>query len=64
MKKTAIFIAIAMASTLAQAAPGTAFLKGERVSGMNKICYYDDLGSTLAITVSAYEICPMFIRTK
>jgi hypothetical protein len=29
---------------------GTAFFKYERTSGMNKICYYDHLGSEVAIT--------------
>lgn len=47
-------------------APGTqlalmCFLKGERTSGMNKICYYDCAGSGAAITVQSYELCPLTI---
>lgn len=37
------------------------FLKGEQISGMNKICYYDCLGSAAAITISAVELCPLTI---
>lgn len=37
------------------------FKTGERTSGMNKICYYDCLGSTAAITVSAVSLCPLSI---
>ncbi len=37
----------------------TGFLKGERVSGMNKICYYDVLGSTYTINIGMVELCPL-----
>lgn len=37
----------------------TCFLKGEQTSNMNKICFYDCLGSAAAITVSAYSLCPL-----
>ena len=37
------------------------FKSGEEVSGMNKICYYNCLGSTLAINVSAVSLCPLSI---
>lgn len=37
----------------------TGFLKGEEVSGMNKICYYDHLGSTAALNVASYQVCPV-----
>lgn len=33
----------------------------ETPAGMNKICYYDCLGSTKAITVSAVLLCPLNI---
>jgi hypothetical protein len=36
----------------------------EETSGMNKICYYNCpiiQGSTAAITVKAYELCPLTI---
>ena len=35
------------------------FYKSEVVSGMNKICFYDRLGSTVALTISAVSICPL-----
>ena len=44
----------------AQAATG--FLKGSYVSGMNKICIYDVLGSEVHITIKAAEICPLTIN--
>jgi hypothetical protein len=34
------------------------FLVGERVSGWNRICYYDCLSGTVAVTVDAMEFCP------
>lgn len=38
------------------------FKKGEETSGFNKICYYDCLGSTAAITISSVELCPLTIQ--
>jgi hypothetical protein len=38
------------------------FAKGEQVSGMNKICYYDCLGSLTAITISSAALCPLTIN--
>lgn len=38
------------------------FLSGERTSGMNKICYYDCLGSQAAITISSVQLCPLNIN--
>jgi hypothetical protein len=40
----------------------TCFLKGEQTSGMNKICYYDCLGSAAAITIKATQLCPLNIQ--
>lgn len=40
----------------------TCFSKGEQTSGMNKICYYDCLGSAAAITISAVALCPLTIQ--
>ncbi|MEI8180760.1 hypothetical protein, partial [Aestuariivirga sp.] len=34
------------------------FSKGEQLSGMNKICYYDCMGSAAAITIGAAQLCP------
>jgi hypothetical protein len=38
------------------------FGAGEQVSGMNKICYYDCLGSIVAINVKSYQLCPLSIN--
>lgn len=38
------------------------FSTGERISGMNKICYYDCLGSAAAITIKSYALCPLSIN--
>ena len=43
-------------------AAATCFKTGEQTSGMNKICYYDCLGSAKAITISATSLCPLSIR--
>jgi hypothetical protein len=40
----------------------TCFATGEQTSGMNKICYYDCLGSSFAITVSSVALCPLTIN--
>lgn len=41
-----------------QPRPAPGFFKGERVSGLNKICFYDQVGSTVALTIGAAEPCP------
>ena len=38
------------------------FYSGEQVSGMNKICYYDCVDGTKAITISSVALCPMSIN--
>jgi len=40
----------------------TCFKTGERTSGMNKICFYDCLGSEVAITISNIALCPLSIQ--
>ena len=40
----------------------TCFHTGERMSGMNKICYYDCVGSEYAITISSTSLCPLTIN--
>lgn len=40
----------------------TCFATGEQTSGMNKICYYDCLGSQAAITISSVALCPLSIN--
>ena len=40
----------------------TCFKSGENISGMNKICYYNCLGSTNAINVKSTQLCPLSIK--
>ena len=54
-----LLLLLLLASASAQAA--TAFLKYERLAGMNKICVYERLGSEYAITIRATELCPLTI---
>jgi hypothetical protein len=35
------------------------FLKREYVSGFNRVCIYDKLGSDYAVTISATSLCPL-----
>lgn len=35
---------------------------GEQTSGMNKICFYNCVGSMTAITVGATQMCPLSIQ--
>lgn len=45
-----------------QLAAVTCFKTGEQTSGMNKICYYNCVGSAAAITVGAAQLCPLSIK--
>lgn len=38
---------------------GTGFLKHDYVSGLNRICVYDQVGSEVAVTVGAADVCPL-----
>lgn len=52
-------------SAIALAAPafaGTAFLKHHYVSGQNRICVYDHLGSQYIMTIRATELCPLSLQ--
>lgn len=40
----------------------TCFSTGEETDGMNKICYYDCLGSRAAITIGSTQLCPLTIN--
>jgi len=40
---------------------GTAFLQHESIAGTDKLCYYDNLGSQVAMTVNADSMCPRAI---
>jgi hypothetical protein len=52
-------LAVTMLSILACGSANACFLKGERTSGMNKICYYDCVDGERAITIGAVELCPL-----
>lgn len=43
-------------------AQGVAFLKGSYVSGMNRVCLYNRLGSAVAITIGATQLCPLTLQ--
>ena len=57
--KTLTILAILIPVT---ALAGTAFLRHETVRGLVKICYYDYLGSTVTINISAAAVCPVTIE--
>ena len=56
MKKLALILLLASTS-----ASATGFLTGSYVSGMNRVCLYNQLGSTVAITIKSFELCPLSI---
>jgi len=58
MKTLVLVLALISSSAYA----GTAFFKYERISGINKICFYDHLGSEVAITIKSYELCPLTLN--
>ena len=60
MRILALAIFLSVLATPASAV--MCFLKGEQLSGMNKICYYDCLGSGAAITIKSYQLCPLTIN--
>ena len=35
-----------------------AIYESDYVSGLNRVCFYDHLGSTYTITVDSVELCP------
>jgi len=59
MKALILLMAVVMS---ASAFAGTAYYKRERISGMNKICYYDYLGSEYVKTIRSHQLCPMSIQ--
>ena len=50
-------VAILFMSIMAEATTG--YLKSEEVSGMNKVCYYDVLGSIYTLNIKSYALCPL-----
>ena len=57
-----IVIASIVYPTLVANSAVTCFKTGEQISGMNKICYYNCMGSTAAITISSVALCPLTIE--
>ena len=41
---------------------GSAYLQNNYVSGMNRICVYNNMGSTYTKTVKASQLCPMSLN--
>lgn len=62
MKK--VIVGFVLMSVFSLAYATTAFLKGEKTSGFNKICFYDNMGSEVAITIKATELCPLTIEAN
>ena len=62
MYKFLIITIVAVFFVIPANAAITCFKSGEQVSGMNKICYYDCLGSTNAINVKSHQLCPLNIK--
>lgn len=63
----AVILAAMLLATGSEAAPRQqtammCFKTGEQTSGTNRICYYNCLGSTVAITVPFLEFCPLSIK--
>ena len=58
----AVVVALMTGAALVTAANVRCLYTGERVSGLNKICYYDCLGSAAAITIKSTELCPLSIE--
>jgi len=38
------------------------FYQSEQISGMNKICYYQCINGTRAITISSVSLCPLSLN--
>ena len=67
MRKMLTVVAAAVALTAATAALGYAgtemcFSKGEKIDGMNKICYYLCPFGEAAFTIKSYQLCPLSIK--
>lgn len=59
MIKSTLFLLVGLSFT---ANAGTAYLKHQYVSGMNRVCVYNNLGSDYTITIRLTEICPLNIN--
>lgn len=59
MKKLIIIIAIILTASVVMASG--CFLSHEETDGLLKICYYDCIDGTRAITIGATDLCPLSI---
>lgn len=57
----ALFLAVILAFSSVPAQATTCFYTGEQISGYNKICWYDCLGSAAAVTITIISLCPLTI---
>ena len=64
IKYVVAVLAFAAAVLRVEGAPADVIclFKGEQISGRNKICYYDCLGSIFALTIDGLQLCPLNIR--
>lgn len=64
IKYVVAVLVFAAAVLLVEGAPADVIclFKGEQISGRNKICYYDCLGSIFALTIDGLQLCPLNIR--
>ncbi len=60
MKTLILVIVLALLAGSAFACTG--FLTGSRVSGMSRVCYYNHLGDSVAITIKSTQLCPLNFR--
>lgn len=40
----------------------TCFYKSDREEGLNRICFYDCVSGTYAMTIKSHQICPVTIK--
>ena len=59
MKKLILAVLITVSLS---AHAGMAFFKYDYISGLNRVCVYDHLGSDVAITIAAHQLCPVSIN--
>jgi hypothetical protein len=63
---TRFILAAAFAFVLATLAvaggSGLCFYESEKVSGLNKMCFYSCASGNAAITVKSHQVCPLTIK--
>jgi len=59
--KTLIIIIVTLWLSVVVAMASGCFFSHSSTSGMYKICVYDCLEGDRAITIQAYEICPLWL---